>query len=162
MKLNLEIPLLLSELFDFPERSFPTIHVAGTNGKGSVVTKISKALELSGLKVGRYTSPHLISFRERIQVNGEWISEEFISRRMKLIFQKVDQKKIPATFFELTTLLAFDYFREMKVDVAVIETGLGGRLDATNIIQPILTVITSISLDHAQILGSTLEEIAVE
>src|ERR1700722_3019256 len=162
VKLNLEIPRLLDEFLGFPHRAYPCIHVAGTNGKGSVVTKIAKALELSGLKVGRYTSPHLVDFRERIAIQDEWISEEAVIEGMQRLFDFIDEHEIPATFFELTTLLAFDHFRSNMVDVAVIETGLGGRLDATNIIQPILTVITSISRDHTDLLGETLEEIAGE
>ncbi len=162
VKLNLEIPHLLDKFLNFPHRAYPCIHVAGTNGKGSVVTKIAKALELSGLKVGRYTSPHLVDFRERMAVQGEWISEAAVVEGMQRLFDFIDEHKIPATFFELTTLLAFDYFRANQVDVAVIETGLGGRLDATNIIHPILTVITSISRDHADLLGETLDEIAEE
>ncbi len=162
IRLNLETPNLLAEHLDFPERAYPTIHVAGTNGKGSTVTKIAKALELSGLKVGLYTSPHIASYRERITINGKEITEKEIVKTMEGLFQFVDDNKIPATFFELTTLLAFDHFRAQKIDVAVIETGLGGRLDATNIVQPVLTVITSISRDHADILGQSLEEIGGE
>lgn len=162
IKLNLEIPHQLDAFLRFPHRAYPTIHVAGTNGKGSVSTKIAKALELSGLKVGLYTSPHLIDFRERITVQGQWISEQAVTSGIEKLFEFIDSHQIPATFFELTTALAFDYFRKQQVDVAVVETGLGGRLDATNIIDPILTVITSISRDHTSILGETLEEIAAE
>ncbi len=162
VKLNLEIPRQLDEFLGFPHRAYPCIHVAGTNGKGSVVTKIAKALELAGYKVGRYTSPHIEDFRERIQVQGAWISEEAVVKGMQALFDFIDRQSIPATFFELSTLLAFDYFRAQKVDVAVIETGLGGRLDATNIIHPILAVITSISRDHTDLLGETLDEIAAE
>ncbi|MBI2743434.1 MAG: bifunctional folylpolyglutamate synthase/dihydrofolate synthase [Chlamydiales bacterium] len=162
VKLNLEIPRLLTAFLNFPHQAYSTVHIAGTNGKGSVSTKIAKALQLSGLKVGLYTSPHLQDFRERITVQGEWISEEAITAGIEALFKYIDTNAIPATFFELTTALAFDYFRQQKVDVAVIETGLGGRLDATNVIDPLLTVITSISRDHAHILGDTLDEIAGE
>lgn len=162
MKLDLEIPRRLDAFLEFPHRAYPCVHVAGTNGKGSVVTKIAKALELSGLVVGRYTSPHLTNFRERITVQGQWIPEAAVINGMKKLFDFIDQEKISATFFELTTLLALDYFRAAQVDVAVIETGLGGRLDCTNIIDPLLTVITSITREHAHILGDSLDSIAIE
>jgi len=136
-------------------KAFPTIHVAGTNGKGSVSLKIAKALEFSGLKVGLYTSPHLFSFCERIVVSGIPISEEDVRCRLLKLFEHQD-----LFFFELATLLAFEYFRDQKVDVAVIETGMGGLYDATNIIEPLVSVITSISFDHEQCLGNTLEKIA--
>ena len=162
IKLNLEIPWALSAFLGHPQRAYPTIHVAGTNGKGSTVTKIAKALECAGLKVGLYTSPHIESYRQRISMSGAWIPEEEVVALGGKLLRFIDEKKIPATFFELTTLLAFDYFRQEKVDVAVIEVGLGGRLDATNILAPLLTVITSISVDHADLLGNTLEAIARE
>lgn len=162
VKLDLCATQALSSALLHPEKSYPCIHVAGTNGKGSVVTKIAKALELAGLKVGVYTSPHLFSFRERIKVGEKMIEEEAVVQGMQKIFPLIDQVAPQATFFEATTLLAFDYFRDQKVDVAVIETGLGGRLDATNIIEPILSVITSISRDHIGVLGESLEEIARE
>lgn len=145
-----------------PSRSFPSIHVAGTNGKGSVSYKIAQALQLQGYKVGLYSSPHIASFRERMQINGEWISEEAITKILPFIFEVTEQEKIPATFFELTTMLAFYYFAGRQVDVAVLEVGLGGRLDATNIVTPLLSVITSISLDHTDILGKTIEAITLE
>src|SRR5579871_4795207 len=142
----------------FPTASYATIHVAGSNGKGSVATKIAKGLELSGYRVGLYTSPHLFCFRERITINSQKISEEEAVEGM----QKIFSVGLNATFFEMTTFLAFLHFREKKVDVAVIETGLGGRLDATNIVNPVLTVITSSSREHAHILGDELEKIAFE
>lgn len=150
------------QALSFPTASYSTIHVAGSNGKGSVTTKIAKALELSGYRVGVYTSPHLFSFRERIAINGELISEEAIIEGMEQIFAINEKQKLNATFFELTTFLAFDYFRKHQVDVAVIETGLGGRLDATNVIHPLLTIITSISREHVQVLGENVERIAAE
>lgn len=159
-KLGLENMRQMSAIFSHPENSYPTIHVAGSNGKGSVCFKVAQALQLAGKKVGLYTSPHISTFRERIQINGKMISEEDADRLLEEIFDKTSS--IPATFFELTTLLAFLYFAEQKVDVAVIETGLGGRLDATNIITPALCVITSISFDHTELLGTTLEAIAIE
>ena len=147
-----------NQALGFPTASYATIHVAGSNGKGSVATKIAKGLELSGYRVGLYTSPHLFCFRERITINSQKISEEEVVRGM----QKIFSVGLNATFFEMATFLAFDYFREKEVDVAVIETGLGGRLDATNIVSPMLTVITSISREHTHILGEELEQIAFE
>jgi dihydrofolate synthase / folylpolyglutamate synthase len=150
------------QALNFPTASYPTIHVSGSNGKGSVTTKIAKALELSGYRVGLYTSPHLFSFRERITVNSGLIDEDCVVEGMEKIFSIDQRLRLDATFFEMATFLCFDYFRKMQVDVAVIETGLGGRLDATNIIHPVLTVITSISREHTQILGDDLEQIALE
>lgn len=139
-----------------PQLKCPCIHIAGSNGKGSVATKIAKALELSGYRVGLYTSPHLHSFCERISINGQLISEEDVVKGMEKIIDP------DLTYFARATILAFDYFNAQKVDIAVIETGLGGRLDATNVVQPILTVITSISREHTHILGEDLEQIAAE
>lgn len=161
-KRDIDKVLLLRDLLGCPDLAYPVIHVAGTNGKGSVSLKIAKALELSGLKVGLYTSPHISSFRERIVVQSEMIQEEEFARHLQEIFSLIDQKEISCTFFEVTTLLAFLHFKKKKVDAAVIEVGLGGRLDTTNFVQPILSVITSIGMDHTAILGDTLEKIAVE
>jgi dihydrofolate synthase/folylpolyglutamate synthase len=141
-------------------KSYPTIHVAGTNGKGSTSHMIASVLQESGLKVGLYTSPHLRSFRERIRVNGAEIGEEYITRFVqenKDFFASFDP-----SFFEITVAMAMDYFATEKVDIAVIETGLGGRLDSTNIITPVLSVITNIGWDHMSLLGDTLPEIAAE
>lgn len=162
MKLGLQNSSRLQELLQFPDRHYPSIHVAGTNGKGSVTTKIAYGLQAAGYKVGLYTSPHISCFRERIRINGEMIPESAVERILTHLFKIVERENIPATFFELTTFLALIYFAEQKVDVTVLETGLGGRLDATNSIKPILCVITSISLDHTEILGNSLEEIAKE
>lgn len=162
VKLGLQNMQTLQKLLHYPDHSFPSIHVAGTNGKGSVCTKIASAFEHAGYCVGLYTSPHLACFRERIRINGKMISENAVEVLLSRLFNMVDAKSIPATFFELTTLLAFLYFSQEKVDIAVIETGLGGRLDATNILHPCLSVITSISLDHTEILGVTREEITQE
>jgi dihydrofolate synthase / folylpolyglutamate synthase len=162
MKLGLENCLRLAQALNFPEKQFTSIHVAGSNGKGSVTTKIAKACEYSGLKVGLYTSPHISTFRERIRINGQMIPEEQVVEGLSLIFKTIENEKIPATFFEITTFLAFWYFAKQKVDLGVIEAGLGGRLDATNILNPQLCIITSISLEHTEILGNTLEEIAYE
>jgi dihydrofolate synthase/folylpolyglutamate synthase len=156
MQFGLERMINVSALLGNPHTQYPSIHIAGTNGKGSVSLKIAKALEASGLKVGLYTSPHLHSFRERMSVNGMLISEEAFSALMEGIPSE------ELSFFELTTILAFEHFRREQVDIAVIETGLGGRLDATNLITPLLSVITSIAYDHTAILGNSLEEIAAE
>lgn len=162
IKLGLNNCLQLNKALGSPVQKIPAIHVAGTNGKGSVVTKIAAALQASGLRVGLYTSPHIACFRERIRINGVMIPEDIVQKHLLHLFSLTEQLHIPATFFEITTLLAFAYFAEESIDVAVIETGLGGRLDATNIVNPILTIITSISLDHTEILGNTIEEIARE
>lgn len=143
-----------------PERSFKSIHVAGTNGKGSVSHMLAAILQASGHSVGLYTSPHLRDFRERIRVNGEMISEEEViafTERMRQVIAEVSP-----SFFELTVAMAFDHFAKNEVDVAVIETGLGGRLDSTNVITPILSVITNIGWDHMDLLGDTLPSIAAE
>lgn len=162
VKLGLGNPLRLDFLLGSPSKAFPSIHVAGTNGKGSVCWKIASALELAGYRVGLYTSPHISSFCERIRINRRPISEQEVEEILPPLIEIAEQAAIPATFFELTTLLAFHYFAQKCVDVAVIEVGLGGRLDATNIITPILSAITSISFDHCDTLGSTLESIAKE
>lgn len=150
----------LDEHFGHPHRSYKTIHIAGTNGKGSCSHTIAAILQSAGYKVGLYTSPHLIDFRERIRVNGKCISKE---RVIDFVDKERDfYQPLQPSFFELTTALAFKYFEEETVDIAVIEVGLGGRLDCTNIISPLLSVITNISLDHTQFLGETLEKIAGE
>lgn len=146
--------------FGEPHRKFKTIHIAGTNGKGSCSHTIAAVLQSAGYRVGLYTSPHLIDFRERIRVNGEMIPEERVVRFVEE--ERSFFEPLQPSFFELTTALAFQYFAEQKVDIAVIEVGLGGRLDCTNIITPLLSVITNISFDHTQFLGSTLAEIASE
>lgn len=150
----------LAAIVGNPERKLRCIHVAGTNGKGSVTHLLSSFYQEMGMKVGLYTSPHLIDFRERIKINGEMIPEVAVVRFFEK-FQPEFQKLEPS-FFEMTTALAFYYFAEEKVDIAIIEVGLGGRLDATNIISPIASVITNISLEHTQLLGDTLAKIAFE
>jgi dihydrofolate synthase/folylpolyglutamate synthase len=162
MKLGLQNVQLLQQHLNYPDRKFASIHVAGTNGKGSVCTKIALAFQQAGYRTGLYTSPHLTCFRERIRVNGTMISEDAVGKLLTNLFELAEREQIPATFFELTTLLAFLHFEAENVDVAVIETGLGGKLDATNIIIPCLSVITSISMDHTEILGNTVDEIAKE
>ena len=159
-KEGLENTLALDEHFGHPHKKFRSIHVAGTNGKGSCAHTIAAILQACGYKVGLYTSPHLVDFRERIRINGQPIPENYV-------VSFVEQERnffepLEPSFFELTTAMAFKYFSEMEVDIAVIEVGLGGRLDCTNIITPILSVITNISLDHTQLLGNSLEQIAME
>ena len=146
--------------FSHPHRHFRTIHVAGTNGKGSVSSTLAAILQAAGLKVGLYTSPHLVDFRERIRVDGEMISQDRVVRFVEE--ERAFFEPLSPSFFELTTALAFKYFEEQGVDVAVVEVGLGGRLDCTNIIRPDLCVITNISFDHQQFLGDTLPLIAGE
>lgn len=143
-----------------PQDLFPTIHVAGTNGKGSVSTLIAAALHEAGLRVGLYTSPHLISFRERIRVDGVPISEDAVAVWTEALRPAIDAEQ--ATFFEATTAMAFAHFAAREVDIAVIEVGLGGRLDSTNVITPLVSVITHIALDHQKYLGDTVELIAAE
>jgi dihydrofolate synthase/folylpolyglutamate synthase len=143
-----------------PHRRLSAIHIAGTNGKGSVVATTEALLRWKGLKVGRYTSPHLIDFRERITVNGTPITEESVLRFLEEWIPAAEE--MGATFFELTTALAFDWFVKQNVDIAVIETGLGGRLDSTNVLTPRVATVTSIGLDHTDLLGDTLEAIARE
>lgn len=159
-KAGLDNTLTLDEHFGHPHKHFLTIHVAGTNGKGSCSHTLSAILQMCGYRVGLYTSPHLVDFSERIRINGQPIFEEyvvnFVEQERPLI------ESIQPSFFEVTTAMAFKYFAEMNVDIAVIEVGLGGRLDCTNIINPILSVITNIGMDHTQFLGSTLEQIAFE
>lgn len=151
---------LLDEHFGHPHHNFRTIHVAGTNGKGSCSHTIAAVLQAAGYKTGLYTSPHLIDFRERIRVNGQPISQEFVIDFVEQ--HRAFFEPLHPSFFELTTAMAFLYFAQEKVDVAVIEVGLGGRLDCTNIIRPDLCVITNISFDHIQFLGNTLAKIATE
>lgn len=159
-KEGLENTLLLDEHFGHPHTKFKTIHIGGTNGKGSCSHTIASILQEAGYRVGLFTSPHLIDFRERIRVNGEMISEQYV---MDFIDnEKAFFEPLYPTFFELTTALAFKYFAEQKVDVAVVEVGLGGRLDCTNIVHPDLSIITNISFDHMQFLGNTLPSIAKE
>ncbi len=143
-----------------PHRELAAVHVAGTNGKGSVVATAEALLRWKGFKVGRYTSPHLIDFRERITVDGTPISEEAVLEFLQRWIPEAE--KIGATFFELTTAMAFDWFVKQRVDIAVIETGLGGRLDSTNVLTPRVATVTSIGLDHTDLLGDTLEAIARE
>ena len=150
---------LLATLGD-PQRRYPVFHVAGTNGKGSTVAVLTALLQARGMRVGTYTSPHLVDFRERFVVDGAPVAEaavvEFLARTA------ADAERLGATFFEITTALAFEHFAEARVDVAVIETGLGGRLDATNVVEPLVAGVTEIGLDHTELLGSTIVQIAGE
>ena len=159
-KEGLENTKILDEHFGHPHRSFRSIHVAGTNGKGSCSHTLAAILQQAGYRVGLYTSPHLVDFRERIRINGRPISEEYVVRFVEK--ERSFFEPLHPSFFELTTAMAFRYFADEKVDVAVIEVGLGGRLDCTNIISPDVCVITNISLDHTQFQGNTLADIAAE
>ncbi|QVY67343.1 folylpolyglutamate synthase/dihydrofolate synthase family protein [Polaribacter sp. Q13] len=159
-KKDLTNTLALSEELGFPEKKFKSIHVGGTNGKGSTSHMLASILQEAGYKVGLYTSPHLKNFTERIRINGAEIPETKVSSFIKQHKNFLEKQKL--SFFEMTVGLAFDYFAEEKVDIAIIEVGLGGRLDSTNIITPEVSVITNISLDHTQFLGETLPEIAFE
>ncbi|MDQ2751527.1 MAG: bifunctional folylpolyglutamate synthase/dihydrofolate synthase [Bacteroidota bacterium] len=160
IKADLTNTILLCEALDNPQNKVKTIHIAGTNGKGSVSHMLAAILQTAGYKTGLYTSPHLVDFRERIKINGEWCSEQFVvdfTQEIKPLIEEIEP-----SFFEITVAMAFDFFAKEKVDIAVIETGLGGRLDSTNVITPVVSVITNIGLDHTQILGATLQQIAVE
>jgi len=160
IKLGLENITKLSQSLDNPHLNYPTIHIAGTNGKGSTAIILQQILQKHGLKVGLYTSPHLVEFNERIRINDELISDTYIVDFWKRIRKQVLRHK--ATFFDTTTCLAFDYFSKNKIDAAIFETGLGGRLDSTNIIQPEAAVITPIDFDHQKQLGNSLTSIAAE
>ena len=159
-KANMDNTVILDQFFGSPHTKYKCVHVAGTNGKGSVSHMIASVLQESGYKTGLYTSPHLKSFRERIKVNGEMISEEFIVDFIDESKEIIN--KIKPSFFELTVAMAFNYFEYERVDVAIIEVGLGGRLDSTNIINPELSIITNIGFDHTDLLGNTLQKIGLE
>ena len=159
-KKDLTNTLILSKELDFPEKKFKSIHVGGTNGKGSTSHMLASILQEAGYKVGLYTSPHLKNFTERIRINGDEIPKEKVILFIEKHKEFLEKQKL--SFFEMTVGLAFDYFASEKVDIAIIEVGLGGRLDSTNIINPEVSVITNIGLDHTQFLGETLPEIAFE
>ena len=159
-KNNLDNSLALMQFLEQPQAQYPTIHIAGTNGKGSTAHLLSAVLQAAGYKVGLYSSPHYIDFREQIKINGQYIREQAVIDFTQRIPDFVRQYQ--PSFFELATGMAFDYFRTEKVDIAIIETGLGGRLDSTNILSPILSIITNIGFDHQQILGDSLTKIAFE
>lgn len=159
-KPNLDRTIKLDNYLGNPHTTYPTIHVAGTNGKGSTCHMIASVLQEAGYKVGLYTSPHLKDFRERIRINGALCEQDFVVDFIKKHKTFFEENQL--SFFEMTVGMAFQYFKEQKVDIAVIETGLGGRLDSTNIITPLVSVITSIDKDHTAILGNTLTKIASE
>lgn len=159
-KKDLHNTIAMCESLDNPQNKFKTIHIGGTNGKGSTSHMIAAIFQQAGYKTGLYTSPHLKDFRERIRVNGEMVSKDFVINFVEQ--QQGIIEEISPSFFEVTVAMAFSYFSEQNVDIAIIEVGLGGRLDSTNIITPELSVITNISLDHTNILGNTLKEIAGE
>ena len=160
IKVGLEHTYELLKRCGNPQNDLKIIHIAGTNGKGSTSAMLQSILRKAGLKVGLYTSPHLVSFNERIRINGAPVSNSFIMDFMKKLNDDIDE--IKSTFFETTTALALYYFYYEKVDVAVIETGLGGKLDSTNVVKPDLTIITHIDIDHQNILGHNIKEIASE
>ena len=159
-KPGLDNMMRLDEHYKKPHRNFKSIHIAGTNGKGSVSHTLSAMLQVCGYKVGLYTSPHLLDFSERIRINGQPISEDYVTNFVEDGKELFDS--IGATFFEIATAMAFKYFSDNDIDIAVVEVGLGGRLDSTNIITPIVSIITNVSLDHTKILGDSVEQIAIE
>ena len=159
-KSDLTNTLKLCEVLGNPQNKFKSVHIAGTNGKGSTSHMLAAILQTSGYKTGLYTSPHLKDFRERIKINGEMVTEEFVIQFTEKIKPVIES--IEPSFFEITVAMAFEWFALQKVDIAVIEVGLGGRLDSTNVILPVLSVITNISYDHMNLLGNTLQEIANE
>ena len=159
-KADLTNTIRLCNTLGNPQHKFKSIHVAGTNGKGSTSHMLAAILQTAGYKTGLYTSPHLKDFRERIKVNGEMVSEEFVILFTERIRPRIEE--IEPSFFEITVAMAFEYFAQQEVDIAIIETGLGGRLDSTNVILPELSIITNIGWDHMNLLGNTLEKIAAE
>ena len=159
---NLDNTVTLDEKYGNPHRKFKSIHVAGTNGKGSVSHMLASVFQSAGYKTGLYTSPHLKDFRERIRINGVMVSQNKVVKWVENFIINNKLWKIEPSFFELTAIMAFDFFALEKVDIAIVEVGLGGRLDSTNILVPALSVITNIGLDHTSLLGDTLEKIALE
>lgn len=160
IKKDLTNTIKLCEALGNPQNTFKSVHIAGTNGKGSTSHMLAAILQTAGYKTGLYTSPHLYDFRERIKVDGKMCEQDFVVDFVQRIQHLIHE--IEPSFFEITVAMAFDYFAQQKVDIAVVETGLGGRLDSTNIISPVLSVITNIGWDHMNLLGNTLEEIAFE
>lgn len=160
IKPNLDNTIAICKFLGHPEKKVKTIHIAGTNGKGSTSHMLASIFQEAGYKTGLYTSPHLYDFRERIKVNGQMCSQDFVVEFTNKIKPCIDA--IEPSFFEITVGMAFDYFVQEKVDIAIIETGLGGRLDSTNVIEPELSIITNIGMDHMALLGNTLEAIATE
>ncbi|MFH1049870.1 MAG: folylpolyglutamate synthase/dihydrofolate synthase family protein [bacterium] len=160
IKPGLERTLKLSGYLENPHLKFPSVHVAGTNGKGSVCALLASILMEAGYKVGLYTSPHLVNFNERIRINHAEISDDEMVELAEILL--IGEEKWECTFFEINTVMAFEYFARNQIDIAIIETGMGGRFDSTNILSPLLSIIASIDLDHKEYLGNTLEEIAFE
>ena len=160
LKPSLENTLRLCAALDNPQKKFKSVHIAGTNGKGSVSHSLAAIFQKGGYSTGLYTSPHLVDFRERIRINGEMVAKGWVVDFVEKL--KLDIEEIQPSFFEITVAMAFAYFAEKAVDIAIIETGLGGRLDSTNVITPELSVITNISFDHTDLLGTTLSAIAGE
>lgn len=161
-KHSLENILLLDRMYGQPHQNFKSLHIAGTNGKGSVSHMLAAVLQKAGFRTGLYTSPHLKDFRERIRINGEMVTKDFVAEWTDDFISRNQSEGVEPSFFELTVAMAFDYFAREKVDIAVIEVGLGGRLDSTNIITPEVSIITNISYDHTNLLGNTLPLIAAE
>ena len=159
-KADLNNTYKIIEVLNHPQKKIKCIHVAGTNGKGSSSHMLAAILQKAGYKTGLYTSPHLIDFRERVKINGKLIPKKYVINFVEK--HKVEFEKIEPSFFEWTVGLAFDYFANQKVDIAIIEVGLGGRLDSTNVITPLVSLITNISFDHVNLLGNTLQKIAGE
>ncbi len=164
MVFGLENITWLLGLIGNPQDALKAVHIAGTNGKGSVAAMLSEMLKAAGFLTGTYTSPHLVSFTERISVNGDYITEEEVAELTRFIKERIDREEDarPVTFFDFTTALAFEYFKRKGVAIAVVEAGLGGRLDSTNVLRPLVTVITNVALDHQEYLGNTVKEIARE
>jgi dihydrofolate synthase/folylpolyglutamate synthase len=161
LHLGLERMTAILKVLGAPERAYPCLHIAGTNGKGSTCAMAASILQAAGYRVGLYTSPHLSSLRERFRIGDTMISEEELTREIEKIRHFIE-RGYELSYFEYTTAVAMDWFAEREVDLAVFETGLGGRLDATNVITPLVSVITNISLEHQSYLGSTIPEIARE
>ncbi len=159
-KSNLDNTLALCKMLGNPEKKFPSIHIAGTNGKGSTANILSSVFQEHGYKTGLYTSPHLVDFRERIRINGQVVSEDFVIEFVDIYKEQFEE--IQPSFFEITFAMAIEYFASNDVDVVIMETGMGGRLDSTNVVRSIMSVITNIGLDHTAFLGNTIAEIAVE
>lgn len=159
-KADLSNTIALCEMLNNPQNDFPSIHIAGTNGKGSTANMLASVFQQAGYKTGLYTSPHLVDFRERIRVNGEMLSQEYVVSFVEQYSQKFI--KIQPSFFEITFAMAIDYFHQQEVDIVIMETGMGGRLDSTNVVNSILSIITNIGLDHTAFLGNTLKKIAGE
>ena len=159
-KKDLNNTLIICKQLGNPQQKFKSVHIAGTNGKGSVSHMLAAIFQTAGYKTGLYTSPHLKDFRERIRINGELVTEDFVIQFVEKVKPLIEEVK--PSFFEITVAMAFTYFAEQQVDIAIVEVGLGGRLDSTNIVLPEVSVITNIGLDHMNMLGNTLEEIAAE